>query len=159
VTRTCTSLLHRIVMWAAGVVLVVSVVAWVTSLANIGCIQGDGVGAWLHRGELHLNNLAAHAPFEMERGWHVEGLAWPRWRWPVGEHVLGFYDEVRPPGIWRVQIPLWVAITLAAVAFTPAYFAGYKGRRWRATRHCTTCRYDLTGLTGPCPECGKERQP
>lgn len=23
---------------------------------------------------------------------------------------------------------------------------------------CTACGYDLTGITGPCPECGKERE-
>jgi hypothetical protein len=65
----------------------------------------------------------------------------PGWAW-------GFKLDTGPQ--WHVAIPLWLPFVVAV-----AFAAGL----WRLDRRrppgcCARCGYDLTGITGACPECG-----
>lgn len=57
-------------------------------------------------------------------------------------------------------IPLWSGIALDTLAFGIGWWLSLAGLsavrgRVRAGRgHCAACEYDLTGNSGPCPECG-----
>lgn len=57
-------------------------------------------------------------------------------------------------------LPSYVAIPLWAIAVP--FVLGAVWFFWRGRRplpgHCRKCGYDLTGITGPCPECGLEER-
>lgn len=61
--------------------------------------------------------------------------------------------------------PVWSGLLIDTVLFAVAWLgAGFGARaareRWRVSRgHCPCCGYDLLGIEGPCPECGKGRLP
>ena len=72
----------------------------------------------------------------------------------------GFYRSGRVsfsiPFGWFLQFPIWFVAAAAALVLGPMWFVGRKVRRWRDAGRCPSCGYDLTGTTGPCPECGGE---
>jgi len=59
-------------------------------------------------------------------------------------------------------VPSWPGLLADALVFAAILAAIHQfaaaSRRWRRrrARRCEACAYDLTGITGPCPECGKE---
>jgi len=140
VRRTRNSLLRRVVMWTARVVLVVSVAGWVASLHYWEWNAGPRAIVRLAVGELRVLGGEEKAT---------------RWRDKVtGVQVLRF-----PSGTsWEVVLPLWIPTAAATSAHVATYFVSRRSRRWRCAGRCSACGYDLTGITGPCPECGSERE-
>jgi hypothetical protein len=53
-----------------------------------------------------------------------------------------------------LTIPLWIPLTLFAAV---AWRLRIGDRRIRIPGVCQSCNYDLTGITGACPECGAAR--
>lgn len=77
-----------------------------------------------------------------------------------GEFGLSNYDlmiwfDWYGRGPYRfLSVPLW--ILLPATAW-PALSLWHRHLRWRSIArlgHCAKCSYDLSGITGVCPECG-----
>jgi len=92
--RARTSLLRRIVMWAAGVVLVVCVAGWVVSLANVHYGHSSGMGIGFGKGELCVHNI--HAYLELPAGWSTSEspVGTPRsWPPPAAPRA---YPALRP---------------------------------------------------------------
>ncbi|HZW06485.1 MAG TPA: hypothetical protein VFF65_05125 [Phycisphaerales bacterium] len=54
--------------------------------------------------------------------------------------------------------PIILVGALAGIAFIIGRIVRRRSRRQARVITCPSCAYDLTGITGPCPECGKERQ-
>ncbi len=61
--------------------------------------------------------------------------------------------------------PVWSGLLIDTAAFAGAWLVtgsvcGAARRRWRVSRgHCPCCGYDLLGIEGTCPECGRGRLP
>ena len=62
----------------------------------------------------------------------------------------------RPPTT-RWILPLWMPLALFALVFWFVWRIGRQRRQAALAGHCPTCRYDLTGLDGVCPECGNSQ--
>ena len=125
----------------------------------------------------------AYPPNGIEKG--VGGLAvecrgWPRYalycrlapHYPFGSAQESAFGAIAAsdPGdslyeaILLPYLPYWPGL-IADTLFFAAVFAGVHqlggvGSRWRRRRRgaCAACGYDLSGITGPCPERGKERE-
>jgi len=154
-----TNLLRRTVMWAAGVVLVVSVAAWVVSLFSVKWLDAGfpALSVSLDNGVMQIHNHGPSGP-SSRPGWHALGHDRPRLWWPSG---VEWVEWVRAPDgtlFFDVFVPLWIPGAAAAILLAPTWFAAHRERRRCQLHSCTTCRYDLTGITGPCPECGGEKQ-
>jgi hypothetical protein len=148
VKRIRTSLVRRVVMWAAGVVLVVSVAGWLLSLACVGCESPFGE-FWVTRGELALFGYRRQQWHFFSEGFAPPLFQWPRWR----------------PGVngafWLLVIPLWMPASSAGIVLGLGWRRARSVQRRRVRTQlglCPSCRYDLSGITGPCPECGNERE-
>jgi hypothetical protein len=142
--RTRTSLLRRTVMWAAGVVLVVSVAAWVVSLWAPQWDAGSGFSLYLMWGDA----IAFVPGFSDYSTFGFGDFDVPDWSLPQLDHT---------PSRTMILIPLWLPALIAAVAYTATFLAGRLHQRQVRLGGCHTCGYHLTGITGPCPECGSER--
>ena len=93
--------------------------------------------------------------------------------WGLGErfYSTGVYEDENGPPVYlpfcfenavvglpnsrMVGVPLWMFFLLGLALTTPAIL---HMRRMRLDQLCPTCAYDLTGITGPCPECGREKR-
>jgi hypothetical protein len=144
VKHTRTNLLRRIVTWAAGVVLVVSVAAWVVSIFGAEWRAGSRLLLSLAGGEIQA--LAGEVD---AIGWEYDsaGLIWPVWRLPFLIDLGGGY-------LWGLVVPLWVPASLAGVTFGTMCRLRRRGGAGTGERHCGAYGYDLTGIIGRCPECG-----
>ncbi|HZW06480.1 MAG TPA: hypothetical protein VFF65_05100 [Phycisphaerales bacterium] len=145
--RTRTNLLRRAVMWTAGLVLVVSVAAWLGSVAGWEWRAGPRLVLILTCGEVRALVGAVDSI-----GWEYDsaGVAWPLWRLPKLIEV-GSWD------LWALIMPLWVPAMVASAVLGGMCLRDLVIGR-AAAGCCRACAYDLTGITGPCPECGKERK-
>lgn len=86
----------------------------------------------------------------------------PEWQWSRRDGPLRVrwlpHTSIWAAGAtsWRVFIlPLWIpALMLGSLT-------GWSFWRWRRPQpgECPRCRYDLGGLSGPCPECGHKATP
>jgi hypothetical protein len=74
----------------------------------------------------------------------------PRWL-PSWRHRT-LFDGSR---WWSFQLPLWIPVLALG---TPAAFLFHFDRRsvrWAREGRCVSCGYDLSGVAGKCPECGR----
>ncbi len=114
--------------------------------------------------------------------WHGSPGDWSTlqssWRGPYGLRGTKWNTEFRPmheitvinatpiPGVvanrssifgLSLRFPLWIplaiAFTMLTISARPWFLRARTASRLRRGR-CTACGYDLTGLTGRCPECG-----
>lgn len=53
-----------------------------------------------------------------------------------------------------VMVPHWMLLCLTALPLA-VWLTVFVARARIPAGHCRFCRYDRTGITGPCPECGK----
>jgi hypothetical protein len=157
VKHTRTNLLRRIVMWVAGVVLVASVAALGASTFRLVWTPRPSFGIALRDGCLHTSNIAVLVE---EPHWGIldkpagrlrfSSPRWERWRWLPVLNGRGW--------AWLFALPLWMPASCAmSVLAIGARLGTVRHRKLDAARSCIDCHYDLTGITGPCPECGKER--
>jgi hypothetical protein len=99
--------------------------------------------------------------------WWPDGFQWsvgsfanrgrPYWRLPVQNRFLGFVGSYPQSGLTAIHLPLWIPASAAAIVLVPLGLVEMTTRRRLREGACRSCAYDLTGITGPCPECGKER--
>jgi hypothetical protein len=87
-------------------------------------------------------------------GWHVAGFSWP-WEWSALPKADGI--PWRAQGGYVKAPLLFCAATAALFTGGPALAEWFERVRLSRAGRCL-CGYDLTGITGPCPECGKERK-
>ena len=94
-------------------------------------------------------------------GWHYE------WRskgsQAIGWKLIPAYKDFSIPQA-RVQIrvlevPLYIPFALLALPTAFLFYRDYRDRRsvrWAREGRCVGCGYDLSGVSGKCPECGRE---
>jgi hypothetical protein len=146
---------RRIVISTAVMVLVVSAAAWMVSFFSVTWLEPGfpALRVSLSRGVLWIHNQGAMGPSAVS-GWRVHGWDWSlRW-WHGG---LGFVEWTRgKDGVpfFGLLVPLWMPAAAAALVLACTWFVGRSSRRNAGAGLCPTCAYDLTGITGPCPECG-----
>jgi hypothetical protein len=148
--RTRTSLLRCVAMWVAVGILTMSVLGWITSFFRVEWNAPRSVA--LFNGELIVydNSSASRSRWHIV-GYNSEGSA-PRWRWlQIGAPYNG-------PDKFYIRLPFWMPAATAAVVLAFAWLMGRSDTRRHRAGLCPSCSYDLIGLTGPCPECGSERE-
>jgi hypothetical protein len=52
-------------------------------------------------------------------------------------------------------VPLWVPCMAAVITLWLVWRIGWERRQLARVGHCGACGYDLTGIDGVCPECGR----
>jgi hypothetical protein len=81
-------------------------------------------------------------------GWHIDGRRCaPAWSWKVG-----WGAEL---GTSHVTVPLYIPFALSALPTAFLFYRDRRSVRWAREGRCVWCGYDLSGVRGPCPECGK----
>ena len=137
-------------MWAAGVVLVLSVAAWVVSLWGPEVRTRGGTSFLLAAGL-----LAAHPDDNLDATERrVHGFRASLYWWPPGG--MDFFG--RQGGMWWGCFPLWMPATASGAVLVGLWVVGVHQRRRAMAGHCNRCGYDLSGIIGPCPECGREKE-
>lgn len=129
---------RRVARWLGTAAALAVLVLYV---ANLPFYAGGGLGprmGWrMEHGRVLVQREAAPRRRSFWIDGNTEGLRFaPEW-------------GVSSPGVWRVNIPLWVPLAgaLAIAAW------GWRGRRKRPGT-CERCGYELGGLSR-CPECGE----
>ena len=130
---------RRVAMWAAGVVLVMSVAAWVASLWGLVWETEFNRGASLYGGAFSVGRGNHH----VGAGFYVLGFERPYWTWPP-------WPQISHLGI---EVQIYPLVCASAAVLWGTWLSGRTSRS-RALGHCRTCGYDLTGIEGVCPECG-----
>jgi hypothetical protein len=151
-------------MWAAGAVLALSLAVWFASLWGICWESGLGFTLGLRWGDVVLYDEPAPGTTP---SLIVEGLRpttslgpdWPR----IGVAGFELRHRWRPPAFihgpqyWCIRAPLWIPALCATIVLAAAWRIGQRAHRSHDRGvHCLACGYDLTGIRGKCPECGRE---
>jgi len=112
----------------------------------LGC--GNGRMFWL--------SARGFLPDSIPVGWSVRGVRHVSlavgWSWQI-THMPPATPQA---GAELTSIPLYVPFALLAGPVALAVYRGVRRGRGALEGRCDDCGYDLAGLTGPCPECGKE---
>ena len=145
-SRRRTSLLHRVVMWAAGVVLVTSVVAW--------CPAGGLAASWHPRDESWWIGVGDGCIWGGCPHWMGETMGLPGIRRPWYDSLGWWPDFWASERWWAGRLPLWMPATGSLLVLSAGLLTCWRERAWTRQGRCPSCAYDLTGITGPCPECG-----
>lgn len=146
-------LIRRTVMCAAAAVLAVSAACW---LARPNAYRAPQDGTWwvgVSRGcvwggqpDLSPGKELVSLPGASS----LRRLPWYRrvcWRPQI-------WTDPSYAGFWAILIPLWIPAGGASIVLGSAFFISRRERIRVQDGHCPSCGYDLTGITGPCPECG-----
>jgi hypothetical protein len=152
VKRTRTSLARRAIVWTASGVLSFSAAAW-----GVGLFQVYWASSAVNE-RLFVGVVYGIAEISSRSSRHANSPPLP------GAHALGFtlHQEWWPPRNrhrWRFVLPLWIPAAGAALTLGAVSFVSRRERTRAGAGHCSFCAYDLSGITGPCPECGSEREP
>ncbi len=159
-------MVRRIVTWTAGAVLALSVG---------GLLACAFRGYWpltparspldvsLESGCLWISNVRQAVAPDGTAGTVVIGMDDPHWWWPgetgfVETSWLNEDEYPSAPGgrlVWGAVLPLWVPAAASGALLVGFWRARVRQRRRAMVGRCPRCAYDLTGITGPCPECGK----
>jgi hypothetical protein len=153
---------RRLVIWTAAAVLALSLAGWVMSLwkpqvalarprwTRIGLLFG---GVEVHRTVLPLNARGWPSSVDFYHMW------WPYARLDRASIVVDMSQfKLRSGVVGMIFVPMWMPVAASSVALMVAH-KGSSGRKHPRTGHCRSCGYDITGITGPCPECGQEGEP
>ena len=127
--------------------LALSVAAWLAGLFGVAWVAPGGRGGiGLARGAVWLSGEVTDQPGLTFRGWVDWTQAW---------------IPARPRGRWGLtwMVPLWIPATGAGLALGAVWLAGRRAATRASHGLCPSCGYDLTGITGPCPECGATHDP
>jgi hypothetical protein len=74
------------------------------------------------------------------------------WSWlpeEGGEARPGVYDT------WHVTVPDYAAFVPLALPAAVLFYRDRRSVRWTCEGRCARCGYDLAGVSGRCPECGR----
>ena len=132
-------------MWAAGVVLGLSVTVWVVSLYNL-CWVMDDSGWMVGVGQGCIGVFGPREELPNKPGWYSLAFSWSQVWMP---------RKVEP---WGLAMPLWMPVLAAGAVLGRMLYTGARAVRRTQVGHCPTCGYDLTGIDGVCPECGGQQQ-
>jgi len=139
--------MRRTVMWAAGVVVGFSALAMAISLFNVWYTWKTELIVHLCGGGLFVSGMESSFGPGFHSGGFMEFSGWS-W-WPD-------LDRSPPGGEWWLEVPLWMPAAASALVLAPGMVMS-RARLGRSRGgHCGSCGYDLTGITGPCPEFGKK---
>ena len=151
---------RRVVMWAAGVVLVLSVASWAASLWGVGWNKPNP--QWQAKPQT-LNfrlewglAIVSNEFLGRRDGWFVTRFDWPRNWWPKNRVFYYVHARNAPPQ-WGIYIPIWIPTALSGLCLCGTLLIGRHRRALAHNALCPTCGYDLTGIDGVCPECGGKR--
>ncbi|MCC7387300.1 MAG: hypothetical protein IT431_00885 [Phycisphaerales bacterium] len=150
---------RRVVMLAAGVVLAISSAAWVTSLFRVHWASPIAPGRFgpplRQTPNASLENGLAIFCNEQTTvsGWQAWGFSREHYWWPKSKFFYYVHPRNRGPR-WGICIPLWIPAACSGLTLGGLLVIGRRGRALARKGHCPTCNYDLTGITGVCPECG-----
>lgn len=111
---------------------------------------GSSVEVQLFSGCLWMNNIRAAVAPDGTRGTEVIGMDDPHWLWP-GE--TGFVEA--SDGLWGAVLPLWIPAAVSGGVLLALARSHLRERRRAMVGCCTKCGYDLAGIDGVCPECGR----
>jgi hypothetical protein len=116
-------------------------------------------------GDLHV--VAAHGnvqvgydpdvgPTSPPAGLYGPFIQWerPGWDWN-GLYWAGGAKRKRGRS-WAVGTPIYVPLAPIAISTIVLFFRDRRRVRWRREGRCVGCGYDLSGVSGTCPECGRE---
>ena len=142
---TRTSLLRRAVMWAAGVVLVMSVAALPVSRLGVSWCGADRQWwAALREGQVWVGHPASGGPgASVPHGWST------RWQPALWVPAAGARRG------WWHRVHLWTPLVAGGAVLLAGWATGLRALKVAPSGFCSVCHYDLSGITGPCPECGK----
>jgi hypothetical protein len=151
-------------MWAAGIVLGLSVAGMCASTLGLTWSSHNRRAAKveleLSSGSIVVRNRVPPSPDSPFAGHgNLIGLseAPPHWLWPERSRFVSIDSQSSGRTLWVAVLPLWMPTALAATVLGCVWHPG-QIRTLRADRgHCPTCNYDLTGIDGVCPECGRPR--
>jgi hypothetical protein len=73
------------------------------------------------------------------------------WAWRPSTQVAATV-----PTITITWVPLYIPFTLLALPTAWIFYRDRRSVRWRREGRCLGCGYDLSGVSGKCPECGRE---
>lgn len=132
----------RIVTRTAATVLAVLLAAWLVSLAwpvSWQARNGGGIALVHHRMYIWVRE-----PWMPDAAWQLR----------LEYRDQGSLDRPRWGDAW-VHLPLSIPAAAASTVLAASWLASTRARRRQiGAGICPSCAYDLTGLTGPCPECG-----
>lgn len=140
---------RRVVMWAAGVVLVLSVAAWVVSTCWFVGIAGSHGGIQLGDGDF----VVYRGGFLRSKGWHIVARVEVPPERVFGEFLTLPWEQPE----YEARVPIWTLGIGAGVVLFGAWCFSRRDRLRAEAEHCRQCGYDLTGIDGVCPECGAGR--
>ena len=149
----------RTVMKWTGAVLCVAVLA--TALASwwrSACLCCDTANArWLI--------TVGCGGVSVQRGEGAEYYASGRWQYfsfPLANRAWAWMPHsytmfVRPTGELArgIEMPLYIPFALLALPTTWLFYRDRRRVRWAREGRCVGCGYDLSGVSGKCPECGR----
>jgi hypothetical protein len=126
--------------------------------ASIGIVAGRSVIEWSG------GDLMYYPPESSPPGWTAVWGELPRtdsfgrptdrsWKW-TPERWL----DVGGPGAYQgyQYIPLWMPLLVTALPAGWLFHRDRRSVRWSREGRCVGCGYDLSGVSGKCPECGRE---
>jgi hypothetical protein len=138
--------------WAGVVLCAVMLVSWGASrwfLINITNVGEYSTLAQLSAGEVSVTWFQGRARHWPGPGWHIEGeRRIPEWRWKVR-----WSTELR---IQQIAVPLYLPLAVLALPTVWLFYRDRRSVRWSREGRCAGCGYDLSGVSGKCPECGRD---
>ena len=156
--RARTSLLGRAVMWTARAMLVVCVAAWALSMfrPSLALPYPRWTRLFLVEGGLQIQRTM----FPGESRWvGYVGLYhswWPHAQLRKGAIVTDMSQfTLRNAVTGRIFVPFWIPLAASCGALVMTRLLPGSV----AAGLCPTCGYDLSGISGRCPECGSHAEP
>ncbi len=123
--------------------------AWVSPKTPYG-LHAEFCPGWVEASNCNLRGLV------LEPGWyHGWGAGW--------NHHLFVLPALRAGALedgslgWYAIVPHWLLAACAAMLTAGSHLLVLRQRRLDSEGCCAQCGYDLSGLSGACPECGTAR--
>jgi hypothetical protein len=121
--------------------------------------SGDAIALYLTTGRLVATRTdRAQIDQSLSPGWHYAVASGSMdafgWRWFIPEVV----EDGLPGSVSTrfILVPVLAPFTLLALPTAWLFYRDRRSVRWSREGRCVGCGYDLSGVSGKCPECGRE---